>query len=224
MPRRRYPIVKDEIYHVFNRGIAKQPIFLEKRDYARALQVINFYAYFKPKLRFSYFNRLPLDQRHEFLNDLKMKGKKQVEIFVFCLMPNHFHFLLKQKEEDGIANFVRNFQNSYAKYFNMRYGRTGSLFESMFKAVRIESDEQFLHVARYVHLNPLTSYLIKDADGLDFYLWSSFKDYLGNVESNLIRKDFLLKFFSSAVEFKNFTLDQMDYQRELDTIKHLVLE
>ena len=223
MSYRRTPIVTGEIYHTFNRGIARQPIFLNTSNYRRALELIRFYSYSEPRLRFSHYNRLPLKQRADFLDDLKTNGHKQIQLFAFCLMPNHVHFLMKEVEKDGISRFMSNFQNSYAKYLNLKTDRTGSLFQSMFKAVRIESDEQFMHVCRYIHLNPLTSYVIKDIADLEKYYWSSYTEYLGE-RSELVDTDLMLGFFPSKEQFKKFTLDQMDYQRKLDKIKHLSLE
>ncbi|TSC64078.1 MAG: hypothetical protein G01um101493_239 [Microgenomates group bacterium Gr01-1014_93] len=214
MPYRKTPIVKDEVYHVFNRSIAKQPIFLNVREYQRALEVFKFYQYSRPPLRYSFFNRLPKAQREQFLKQLESTNKI-VEIICFCIMPNHFHFLIRGLTETGS-------QNSYAKYFNIKNDRTGSLFQPMFKAVRIESDEQLVHVSRYIHLNPITSYLIETKD-LNEYPWSSYSEYINNIES-FIKKNLILNFFKSAKDYEKFVLDQVEYQRELDKIKHLVLE
>lgn len=223
MSYRRTPIVTGEVYHTFNRSIARQPIFLDKRSYSRALELINFYSYIQPRLRFSHYNRLPLKGKADFLDDLKINGRKQIQLFAFCLMPNHVHFLMKEIEKNGISKFMSNFQNSYAKYLNTKIDRTGALFQSMFKAVRIESDEQLIHTCRYIHLNPLTSYIIKDMDDLENYPWSSYSEYLKE-NSDLIDTGLISEFFPSKKEFKTFTLDQVDYQRRLDELKHLSLE
>lgn len=223
MSYRRTPIVTGEIYHTFNRSIARQPIFLNIRSYSRALALINFYSYIQPRLRFSHYNRLPLKGKADFLDDLKINGRKQIQLFAFCLMPNHVHFLIRQLEENGISRFMSNFQNSYAKYLNIKTDRTGGLFQSMFKAVRIESDEQLIHTCRYIHLNPLTSYVIKDIINLENYPWSSYSEYFKE-SSDLVDTSLISEFFPSKKMFKKFTSDQVDYQRQLDKIKHLILE
>ena len=223
MSYRRTPIVTGEVYHTFNRSIARQPFFLNVRGYSRAIELINFYSYVQPSLRFSHYNRLPLKEKADFLKDLKNKGRKQIQLFAFCLMPNHIHFLMKELEKNGISRFMSNFQNSYAKYFNLKNDRTGSLFQSMFKAVRIESDEQLIHVCRYIHLNPLTSYIIKDFDVLENYPWSSYSEYFKE-NSDLVDTSLISGFFPSIKEFEKFTSDQVDYQRQLNQIKHLSLE
>ena len=223
MSYRRTPIVTGEVYHTFNRSIARQPFFLNVRGYSRAIELINFYSYVQPSLRFSHYNRLPLKEKADFLKDLKNKGRKQIQLFAFCLMPNHIHFLMKELEKNGISRFMSNFQNSYAKYFNLKNDRTGSLFQSMFKAVRIESDEQLIHVCRYIHLNPLTSYIIKDFDVLENYPWSSYSEYFKE-NSDLVDTSLISGFFPSIKEFEKFTSDQVDYQRQLNQIKHLSLD
>jgi len=224
MPYRYTPLIKNQIYHVFNQGIARLPIFLKPRDYDRALETIKYYSYLKPDLRFSHYNRLPFEQRVDFLKRLKTSNQKQVQILALSLMPNHVHFLIKEIIDKGISSFMRRFQDSYAKYFNTKTKRSGSLFLSMFRAVRIESDEQLLHVARYIHLNPLTSYLLRDISDLENYPWSSFPEYIGKREPDIVDPSIVLEFFPSIEKFKNFTFDQLDYQRELEKVKHLIFE
>ena len=119
---------------------------------------------------------------------------------------------------------MRNFQNSYNKYFNTKHDRTGSLTQAMFKAVRIETDEQLLHVNRYIHLNPYTGHVVHTIKDLETYPWSSFPLYLSDEKNSFVDTSFILQMFPSIEEFKKFTYDQADYQRQLHQIKHLVLE
>src|SRR3989344_7158836 len=222
MAYRKIPVVNGEIYHIYNRSNGQQEIFLSAKDYQRAMDVFSFYLYGKPSLRFSFYNRLPKDQKSKFLEDL-YSNKKVVDVIAFCLMPNHFHFLLRGLNGRGINQFISNFQNSYAKYFNIKSTRSGSLFQQNFRAVRIESDEQLIHVSRYIHLNPVTSYLM-DAKDMENYQWSSYYDYFKENSPPYLTKDLVLTNFKSYKEYKQFTLDQVNYQRELDKIKHLILE
>ena len=222
MPIRKHPIFLDQIYHVYNRGVSLEQIFKDKRDYQRFANLVNFYRYSSPSLRYSYYNRLPQKSRELFLEELEKNNQKHVAVYVFSLMPNHFHFILKEIVESGIIKFLSNLQNSYAKYFNTKTKRKGSLFLEMFKAVRIESDEQFIHTARYIHLNPTTSYLVKGVNELKNYQWSSLKNYLEGEGWPFVQTDFLRNFFSSKEALESFTFDQIDYQRKLEEIKHLV--
>lgn len=224
MPYRLVPIVSGEIYHVFNRSIARQSIFLNKNDYQRKLETVQFYSYGKGELRFSHYNRLSLEQRKRYLYSLKENSKKEGEILAFCFMPNHFHFLIKQLADKGISNFMRHVQNSYAKYFNIKTERVGALFQQMFKVKIIENDEQLIHVARYIHLNPFSSYVIRNIEELASYPWSSYMDYIEKRRLDFLSTDLIWGYFSSRKEFEEFTLDQADYQREIEKIKHLLLE
>lgn len=224
MPYRKIVLANNEIYHVVNRSVAQIPIFEGIRDYQRALEVIDFYRRVKPSLSFSHYKRLPKEEKERFYENLKKK-KHLVEILTFCLMPNHFHFLLRQNKDGGISTFMRTLQNSYARYFNTKYKRAGALFQSMFKAVRIETDEQLIHVSRYIHLNPVSAYLIEIND-LEDYPWSSFPIYLGKSKELFINPNSILSHFKSKSVYKEFVFDQADYQRKLQRIKNfnLVLE
>ena len=222
MPYRKTPFVNNEIYHVVNRGVAQKPIFLNKRNYQRFLGILNFYR-FNPSLRFSYFYRLSGKEKQDFIGNLKKNKEPVIEILTFCLMPNHFHILLRQFQDKGIQIFMRNLQNSYARYFNNKHNRIGPLFQSPFKAIRIEDEEQLLHVSRYIHLNPSSSYLI-EIDKLENYPWSSLSEYLGQRTPELTSPKLVLSFFESNEKYKEFVFNQADYQREFENIKHLILE
>lgn len=220
---RKVPLVKGQIYHVFNRSVGRQPIFSNNSSCSRFLETVIYYQYLKTPMRFSHFNRLPENLKNSAL-DILMRQEKRVRIFAYSLMPNHVHFLIQEVAENGISAFMSNIQNSYAKYFNIKNERSGSLFQQMFKAVLIETDEQLLHVTRYIHLNPLTSFILKNIEDLTTYKWSSFQEYLGTSKCNIVDKDFILAFFPSIQHFIQFTKDQIDYQRQLNQIKHLALE
>lgn len=222
MPYRIVPFISNEVYHVFNRSIARLPIFIERNDYGRVLDLINYYRFNRPPLRFSHYKRLSVEQKAEFEKSFMVNENSMLEILAYCIMPNHFHFLLQPKKDNAVSDFMRNLQNSYSKYFNTKRERTGSLFQFMFKAVRMETNRQLLHVSRYIHLNPVTSYL-REIKDLEAYEWSSFKDYVFNI-SSFVNKEMVLGNFKSKQEYKKFVIDQAEYQRELGKIKHLVLE
>src|SRR3990172_8443626 len=136
MPYRKTPLVTDQVYHIFNRGVAKLPIFTDRRDYNRFLETIYYYQFQGPKPQLSQLKRFK-DFNFE-------KNKKILEILCYCLMPNHYHLLLRQLAENGISVLVNRLSNSYTKYFNTRHNRVGPLLQGQFKAVRIESDEQLV--------------------------------------------------------------------------------
>lgn len=223
MPYRKIVFANNEIYHVYNRSVGKIPILLDTRTNERLLDVINYYRYGNLTLRYSFFRRLQKKQKEELLESLNKNNPKLVEILTFCLMPNHLHFLLKQLQTNGIAQFMRNTQNSYAKFFNTKYNRVGALFQALFKAVRIETTEQLLHVSRYIHLNPVTSFIIK-LEGLEDYPWTSFPEYTKKRTLPFINTKIIVENFRSAAKYKEFVFDQADYQKELAKIKHLTLK
>lgn len=223
MPYRNDPIITNEVYHVFNRSVGGEHIFQNVKCYQRIVDLANFYRFENPDKRFSRYNKLPLDAKKDFIAELYLK-EKIVDIFGFCIMPNHIHFLLKQLMDNGISTFMRKVENSYAKYYNTKFERKGALFQSMFKLALIEDDSQLVHALRYIHLNPLTSYVVKTPRDLVNYRWSSFPDYLGNKKNGFVETDFILSLYPNIKEFKEFAFDQVDHQRELGRLKHLSLD
>lgn len=225
MPYRKTVLATGEIYHVFNRGVASLPIFHSISNYSRFLQLIDYYRFVNVPSSFSNLMKIPVEKRGPILENLKKENNLQVEILVFCLMPNHFHLLLRQISEKGITKFMGNIQNGYAKYLNIKENRGGPLFQSAFKAVRIATDEQLMHVSRYIHLNPSTGYLVEIERLMD-YPWSSLSDYCSDIKQKFafVNPKFILGFFKSREKYKEFVLNQAEYQRELANIKHLVLE
>src|SRR5258706_1806044 len=221
MATRKALLATGEIYHVFNRSIARQPIFSNIRANNRFRHTADFYRFENSPMRYSHLIRLKPEIQSQVLDKLYSSGVKSVTLFAFAIMPNHFHFLLRQEREFGIKRFLSQVQNSYAKYYNTKSDRSGSVFQEMFKAVRIETDEQFIYVARYIHLNPITSYILKTPEELIEHPWTSLSCYVGKTNVPFLDTNMLLSHFKNKPELKNFTFDQVDYQRELDKIKHL---
>lgn len=212
MPSRIIPFVDGEYYHVFNRGVAKMQIFNSFYDYNHFVKTMIYYSIEGPKPRFSIFTPTTLT-----LNI----NKKIVNIICYCLMPNHFHFLLRQIRKGGITEFVSKLSNSYTKYINIKNKRVGPLLQGNFKAIHVETNEQLLHLSRYVHLNPLVSYLVKD---LDSYKWSSYPEYVNLTNNAICDKKIILDQFKSSGEYKQFVLDQESYGKKLEAIKHQLLD
>lgn len=224
MPGRKIPLVTNEYYHALNRGIASQPIFLSKRDYQRGVQTIFYYHNKTVPLKYSKFLQLPTSKRMEILEELKAQDQYRVEIICYCLMPNHIHLLLKQATKGGISKFMGDFSNSYTRYFNTKTKRKGPIFEGKFKAIRMETNEQLLHLSRYIHLNPYSAYVVKTLEELENYFYSSFPEYLQKTKTQFCQKEIILSQFKNFTSYKKFVFDQADYQRELEKIKHLILE
>lgn len=157
---------------------------------------------------------------NEVLNDYLSEKTKSVDIIAYCLMPTHIHLIFKQLEDNGISRSVNNILNSYTRYFNIKHKRKGPLWESRFKSKRIESDEQLLHLSRYIHLNPVTAFL---SDKPESWQYSSYKEFLGIKETPTFC-NFTNHINIFPADYKKFTEDRISYQRELAKIKDLLTE
>jgi len=210
------------IYHIYNRGVDRRKIYITNRDYNRFLEVLRYYQYQDPPIRYSFYNQLSLSLKEDILKSLKF-NPKQVQILAYCLMPNHYHLLIRQPEGGSISKFMKDISISYSKYFNTKEKRTGHLFGSAFKAVFVESEEQLLHVSRYIHINPVVSSLVS-VHTLSEYPWSSLPYYISHKDGDLVQKEFIQSFFKSIDSYKRFVYDQVDYAKRLHEISHITLE
>lgn len=217
------PLVTDEIYHVLNRGVARAPIFSDKKSYERFILALNYYQYTNVPIKLSHYLSMPLWQRQDIVNQLQKENKRLVEIMAFCLMPNHFHLLLKQLDDGGISLFMRKAGTSYGHYFNLRTDRIGPLVQGIFKAVQIVSEEQLLHVIRYIHINPYVGMVVKK-DELLKYSWSSLADYLRKQRSGLICEKVISEYFKTSKSHLDFIKDEADFKRQEKEFKYLDLE
>ena len=121
--------------------------------------------------------------------------------------------------EGGISKFISKVSNSFTKYFNVKNDRVGPLFQGAFKAVRIESDEQLIHVSRYIHLNPLVGNIVTN---LKKFEWSSYPIYISERQASLVSNREVLDHFSSKKDYERFVLNQVDYAKEL--VKHQLFD
>ncbi len=213
MPGRITPLVNGGYYHIYNRGNEKRNIYTQTRDFKRFLKTVYYYKFLGPKPSLSRF------AKSDFDSFKPAPDKKLVDIICYCLMPNHFHFLLRQLKDNGISIFMSQLANSYTKYFNTKYRRVGSLLQGTFKAVLIESEEQLVHVSRYIHLNPVVSGLIKN---LNTYPWSSYPEYLG--QEVLCSPQIILDLFPSNEKYQAFVEAQKDYGTSLEILKHRTID
>lgn len=214
MSYRQAVFANNQFYHVFNRGVEKRITFIDRRDYNRFIDSLNYYRARDQHTRFSFRGRIT------FLDKDISSGPLLAEVVSYCLMPNHFHLLLKQVTDSGITTYLSKLSNSYTKYFNTRHKRVGPLFQGSFKAVRIESDEQLIHVCRCIHLNPLIDFLVKD---LRSYVYSSYLEYL-RIREGFCHKNYIMGGFSSPEAYEQFVLDQEDYGRSIKLLERATHE
>jgi putative transposase len=197
---RTISLAQDEVYHVFNRGVDKRKIFPHRCDYVRFVRTMHNVLFFGTATV-----KKPLLQKEIIPHP--------VDILAYCLMPNHYHLLLRSKTTDGITSFMHKIDTSYTKYFNLNNKRTGRLFEYTFKAKHIDTDELFVHVCRYIHLNPLIAGLTQN---LNRYQWSSYPDVIGKRQGTLCINDEILSFFNSnPISYQEFVHNQAAYARTL---------
>ena len=223
MPIRKLPLVTNHIYHIFNKAIDNKPIFLDRRILQRTIDSINYYGNYKTQVRLSHFLNWSIKRKNQYLKDSANKSKNLINLLSYCLMPNHYHLLLEQKSDNGISKFMGNFQNSISRYINTVSNRKGYVFQGQFKAVIIETNEQLIHVSRYIHLNPYSSFFVKNIEDLKQFKWSSLNEYISR-QKILCDIDLILSNFKDGNDYWEFVENQAEYQRKLEEIKHLTLE
>ena len=141
MASRKQSFAVGEYYHLYNRGTEKRIIFLEKKDYRHFLFLM-------------YICNTEKSITLRSIGEFFERGETIVNIGAFCLMPNHFHILVREKIENGISTYMRKLLTGYSMYFNKKYKRTGKLYESVFKSIHIDKDTYLKYIYSYIHLNP----------------------------------------------------------------------
>lgn len=237
---RERQIASGEIYHVLNRGVDKRNIFLSEKDYFRFIHNLFEFNDTNPTFNlgrhFAKNQLIDLRNQSPSQNQYVKKGRKLVvEIMAFCLMPNHFHLLLRQKVEGGITKFMRKLGIGYANYFNKKHQRTGTLFEGRYKLILVKREEHFIHLPYYIHFNPLDIVMpewrnkrIRDYKKaikfLESYRWSSHLDYIGRKNfPSLTQREFLLKVFKGSTNYKRMVASWLK-EMDLSSIKNVMLE
>lgn len=166
-------------YHIYNRGVEKRDIFLEHNDYLYFLHILKSSLSPKPNKGDILVGKRTWPQNNYF-------GK--IDLLAYCLMPNHFHFLVRQTTSTTISEFTKSICTRYGMYFNKKYNRIGPLFQGVFKAVNIDNDDYLLWVCRYIHRNP---------DNFRNYPYSSYEEYLGRRNTSWINTKIILDYFSN---------------------------
>lgn len=183
-------------YHIYNRGVNKRRIFIDNEDYTVFLNLLK-----------RYLSNTPIKDN---------KGREytslfdRIELLSFCLMPNHYHILIYQKDSLAITSLLRSVATSYTMYFNKKYKRVGPLFQDRYKASLVSNDAYLMHISRYIHLNH------KDYKNWEF---SSYPYYLREKNASWVRPDRILELFSNTQEYIDFSDDYIEYKEMLDQIK-----
>ena len=181
--------LKNGYYHLYNRGVEKRNIFLDRQDYNVYLSYLK--NYLLPKkdgelfktIQNQYSTPNEKDQARKLLRMNNFSGN--IFLLAYCLMENHFHFLVKQMEENAIDMFMNSIGTRYTMYFNKKYKRVGSLYQGVYKAVLVNSDEQLVQLSKYIHHQA-----IKTRQP------SSYPEYILQRETDWIHTEEILPFFS----------------------------
>ena len=170
------PLCGGETYHIFNRGINRMPIFFSEEN------------------------------KRYFLDQFFTRIAKVATIYSYCLLQNHFHFLVRINddpceglERKSVHQHFSNFFNAYAKAINKQEDRTGSLFQRPFRRVLVESEEQFLRLIFYIHANPQKHGICED---FREYHFSSFHDLKSIGSPSLLDKAFVWQSFGGIENFR----------------------
>ncbi|KKW39837.1 hypothetical protein A3I46_01060 [Candidatus Kaiserbacteria bacterium RIFCSPLOWO2_02_FULL_54_13] len=216
---RTFSFIPGEFYHVYNRGTDKRKIFMSLSERDRFLALLYLANQDDPvDLKLQGSTLLEIEER---------TGEPIVEIVAYCLMPNHFHLLLREHEEDGISKFMQKLTTGYTMYFNKRHERNGSLFQGRFKATHAANDRYLRYLISYIHLNPIKLIepkwkevgiinKVRAERFLETFVYSSYLDYLGKkrMEEMLLAHEALPEYFSSGADFKTFVTEWLTYATE----------
>lgn len=205
-----------EFYHIYSRGVDKRSIFQDLQDHQHFIDLL-----FVCNGEMPYVAR---DASIDIFSD--ERGTTIVDIGSYCLMPNHFHILVREKIENGTSMFMQKLLTAYAGYFNKKYKRTGALFESRFKAKHANTDEYLKYLFGYIHLNPvkLIEPLWKEKgiqnmpqakDFLDKYQYSSYLDFVSETPRKwckILNREAFPEYFQKTADFKDFIHDWLTFR------------
>ncbi|MBI2610306.1 transposase [Candidatus Giovannonibacteria bacterium] len=193
----------DQYFHIYNRGVEKRTIFNTDDDRYRFMLLL---ILMQADVPCPQIGRLLPSVKHQmFDNEIfpQIINKRSVELISFCLMPNHYHLIIRELAENGISKFMQRLSDSYTKYFNIKYDRSGHLFGSKFQAINIDRNEYLNYLSAYIHLNPreLKDYYHKEVR----YKWSSFQDFVfENRWGAFLNPSIILDQFDDGNEYKIF--------------------
>lgn len=219
--RRKFDFSINEYYHIYNRGTDKRIIFSNSNDYNRFMMLMHLCNNTEPV---DIANLLKGGLSFSELMDIKVQ-ERLVDIGAYCLMPNHFHLLLREKQENGVSLFMKKMLTAYSMYFNKKHSRTGRLFEGPFLAKHADGDEYLKYLISYIHLNPVKIIDSKwKEDGikdkinakkyLANYFYSSYLDYMGveRREYKILTLKAFPGYFSEIKEFEQFINEWISFK------------
>jgi len=213
--RRKEKFKSGYFFHIFNKSIAGFNIFNFSENSQRMMECLDYYNNISIKKKLSAAKQV---NAYQFKNILLPRTDSLLKYISFVIMPDHYHLLVRVLHNNVLSKYIANVENSYCRFFNLKHGRKGPLWQSSFKAVVIKTDEQLLHTSRYFHLNPTTAGLVARPEDWQF---SSYKDLITNPDIfNKISEISI----SNPISYKKFVEDNQDYQKKLKKIKKFIIE
>jgi putative transposase len=213
----RNAFVQGGIYHICNKSISNFNIFHDEFLVSRFLEVVEYYNSSEHHL--SYSKLEDADRQFTPLGLLSRDPSHLVRVLAYCIMPDHYHLLIAPLIQDNkaIYLYISKIENSFTRYFNLKKNRKGPLWQSRFRSVVVKSDEQLLHVSRYIHLNPVTVGFVDSPESWPYTSYSSYMDetILQELHEISIR---------TPQAYKTFVENNKDYQKTLKRIKSRLLE
>jgi len=183
---------KGMYYHIYNRGARQVTIFREPTNYLFTISKLKEYS-----------------------------QTKQISVIAYCLMPNHYHFLVRQDGEESAGHLPQYVFNSYSKAYNKMYLHSGTLFEGRFRAKVIQTSSHLLHLCRYIHGNPVKDGLVAESSD---WPYSNYLEWIGERPGTLVDRDFINEQFSNSSEYKKFLMDFLNTRRLPDEVQELINE
>ncbi|MCR4306268.1 MAG: transposase [Candidatus Daviesbacteria bacterium] len=221
MPARNRTKIYSEnsYYHIYNRGVEKRLIFLDQQDYAVFLHYLK--EYLLPKnekdLREQLSNpNTSYKEKDKIIKLLRLNNfADEITLLAYCLMPNHFHFFIKQTSSQSIDKFMNSLCTRYTMYFNRKHKRVGSLYQGVYKAVSINQENQFIYLSKYIHKQ--SKLHSTNLQGQALRGWeqpSSYPEYLGKRKAEWIHPEEILDHFSKTnpnLTYKAFVEEKDDF-------------
>lgn len=218
---------ENSYYHIYNRGVEKRIIFLDKQDYSVFLSYLEDYLSFKDdKALLEKFSNLDTTykEKNQIIKILRLNNfYNEVTLLAYCLMPNHFHFFIKQKSAKSIDKFMQSLCTRYSMYFNRKYKRVGFLYQDVYKAVLIENEAQFICLSKYIHKQAVIHQSPKDKTLNLEKQPSSYPEYSGKRKTEWIHPEEILNYFSKInpiLSYESFVTEGNDFS----TIQNELLE
>lgn len=207
----------DECYHVFNRGNGKMDIFCDSQDYLNFLERLCVLLGL-PRGALGMGSEITAVKLRLRLNSF---DANTFSLICYCIMPNHFHLMIRQNGDIPISKLILRLATSYSMYFNAKYAHVGHVFQDRFKAAHIESDRYLKHLSAYIHLNPKVAGLVKATAE---WRYSSYSDYIGGREDSACDINLILDQFSSPNAYRKFVDESFGDIKSRKKIEDLIID